>query len=122
MDSEVVVAVEEEEVSSAFWQQLHAYMENRFATSQISVAGGARVILSHPVRPPPPLFHHPPPFSEPLRQKDKIKSDVQTCPLHSFSISHLAFARQMWPRHVIQLLRLIRAGIFILMSDDSRFH
>lgn len=59
MDSEVV-ALEEEEVSSAFWQQLRAYMENRFATSQISVAGGARVILSHPVRPPPPLFHPPP--------------------------------------------------------------
>lgn len=77
--------------------------------------------LSSSMTPTSPL---PPPtrFAEPLRQKDKIKSDVQTCPLHSFSISHLAFARQTWPRHVIQLLRLIRAGIFVMMSDDSRFH
>ena len=51
----MTVEGEQEEVSSAFWQQLHAYMENRFATSQISVAGGARVILSHPM--PPPSTH-----------------------------------------------------------------
>lgn len=96
-DSEVVEGEEEEEeVSSAFWQQLRAYMENRFASSQISVAGGARVILSHPIPPPPPPTSSPP-FSEPLRQKHKIKSDVQTCPRHSFSISHLAFARRTWP-------------------------
>lgn len=54
-DSEVVEG--EEEVSSAFWQQLHAYMENRFASSQISVAGGASYSLSSNTTHPPPHTH-----------------------------------------------------------------
>lgn len=50
MDSkEVVVGV-----SAALWQQLHAYMENRFGSSQISDTGGASHSLSHPVTTPPP--------------------------------------------------------------------
>lgn len=54
-DSEVVKGEEKEEVSSAFWQQLHADMENRFASSQISVAGGASYSLSSNT--PPPHTH-----------------------------------------------------------------
>lgn len=50
-----------EEVSSALWQQLRAYMENRFGSSQISVTEGAILSLSHPVTASlllfsPPLF------------------------------------------------------------------
>lgn len=36
-------------MSAGLWQQLHAYMENRFGSSQISVTGGASHSLSHPI-------------------------------------------------------------------------
>lgn len=65
--------------SAALWQQLHAYMENRFGSSRVSVTGGASHSLSHPVT-TPHHHHHP----EPLRQRGKIKSDVQIYPSHFF--------------------------------------
>lgn len=63
MDSKEVV----EGVSAALWQQLHAYMENRFGSSQISVTGGASHSFSHPVTTPPP----PPSILSPLDKRIK---------------------------------------------------
>lgn len=110
-------------MSTALWQQLHAYMENRFGSSQISVTGGASHSPSHPVTAP----HSCPvlPRSEPRRQKDKIKSDVPICPPSFF------FIYLTWPlpyKHGLNMpyklprLNLIEAGIFVVLSDDSRFH
>lgn len=42
-----------EEVSTAFWQQLHAYMENRFGSSQISVTEEPVILFSSSNIPPP---------------------------------------------------------------------
>ena len=74
---------------------------------------------SCPVPPPHPLH------SEPRRQKDKIKSDVPICPLSFF------FIYLTWPlpyKHGLDMpyklprLYHIGAGIFVVLSDDSRFH
>lgn len=65
-----------------------------------------------------------PPFL-PRRQKDKIKSDVPICPPSFF------FIYLTWPlpyKHGLNMpyklprLDLIEAGIFVVLSDDSRFH
>lgn len=56
--------------------------------------------------------HHPPPHVEPLRQKDKIKSDVpSSVSLFFLPRSHLAFAIQMWPGHVIQVAQSERESL-----------
>lgn len=72
----------------------------------------------------PPLLPHLPPRSEPLAQKDKIKSDVQICPPHFFHISlGLCHTNAASTCHTSFRGSIsIRAGIFVMLSDDSGFH
>lgn len=87
MDSKRVMAAEGGGGAAALWQQLHAYMENRFGSSRVSVTEGAS---------------HSPCCPERLKQKDKIESDVRICPPRLF-VSRSAFATQSWSRHVLQV-------------------